>query len=165
MDWVLRPFRDPEFEKKREFLAKLPLFRGVKPRQFGALLRALYPRVYQKGEVLFQEGDIGRALFILESGKVEIYKAAPDGSHQTLAEMGAGDYFGEMALLEERPRLASAVALEETKILLLYKAKLESLYNDAPRPALAIMAHIAQLLSGRLRITTEKLMVKPPSPQ
>jgi CRP/FNR family transcriptional regulator, cyclic AMP receptor protein len=163
MDWVLRPFRDPEFEKKREFLAKLPLFRGVRSRQFGALLRALYPRTYQKGEVLFLEGDIGRALFILESGKVEVFKNGPDGAPQRIAEMGPGDYFGEMALLEERPRLASAVASEESQILLLYKAKLESLYSDAPRIALAIMAHIAQLLSGRLRTTTEKLMVRPVS--
>jgi len=158
MNLLARLVRDPDFDRKREFLAGLPLFRGIPNRDVGILFKALYPRVYHGGEILFLEGDIGRALFILESGKVELVKRDQDGRPQTLAVLGAGDYFGEMALLEERPRLASATALEETRVYMLYQSKLEALYVDAPKIALAIMVHLAQILSMRLRAATERLV-------
>jgi CRP-like cAMP-binding protein len=156
---LIRYFRDPEFKHKKEFLARLPLFRGVPNREVGIVFSALYHRTYEKGETLFLEGDIGRALFILESGSVELTKKGANGEPQLIATMGPGDYFGEMALLEQRPRLASAVAAERTAVYMLYKAKLDSLFSDAPRLSLAIMLHLAQLMSARLRSATERLVV------
>lgn len=151
-------FLDPEFERKREFLQRIPLFRGISRRQFGTLFKSLAARHYHRGEVLFNEGDIGRALFLLESGRIELTRLNSDGRPHRLATLSAGEYFGEMALLEERPRTATATALEEVRAYLLYKSELEKLLRRAPAIGAAIMAHLAQLLSARLRTS-----LNPPS--
>ncbi len=148
---------DPEFERRREFLQRVPLFRGLRRRQFGALFRALATRNYHRGETLFSEGDIGRALFLIESGRVELTRGG-----QRLAVLEAGDYFGEMALLEERPRTATATAVDETRACLLYKTELEQLLTSAPEIGAAIMAHLAQILSARLRAVMD--VPRPPEP-
>lgn len=142
---------DPEFRQKRQFLQRVPVFRGVPRRQMGILFKALAARNYHRGEVLFSEGDIGRALFILESGRVELTQQGPAGRSQRLALLEPGDYFGEMALIEERPRTATATALEEVRAYLLYKTELARLLHHAPVVAATILAHLVEILSARLR--------------
>jgi CRP-like cAMP-binding protein len=97
------------------------------------------------------EGDTGRALFILESGKVELSRTGPDGKARSLYTIQPGDFFGEMALLEQLPRTATATAMEKSQVLLLYRSKLESILSYHPRIGVQIMTHLAQLLSARLR--------------
>lgn len=146
---------DPEFDRKREFLQRIPIFRGIARRQFGTLFKALAVRNYHRGEVLFSEGDIGRALFLLETGRIELTRKNQDGRPGRLAVLVPGDYFGEMALLEERPRTATATAIEEVRAYLLYKSEIDKLLRHAPEIGAAIMTHLAQLLSARLRSTIE----------
>lgn len=139
-------FFNPQFAARRQFLRSLALFRDLSDRDIGLLSQALHARVYHSGEVLFEEGDIGRALFILESGKVDLVK-----DDVTIFSVKPGDFFGEMALLEQLPRTAKAVAAERSQLLLLYRSKLDSLLHAHPRIGVVIMAHLAQLLSARLR--------------
>ncbi|MCX5794687.1 MAG: cyclic nucleotide-binding domain-containing protein [Elusimicrobia bacterium] len=146
-----RIFRDPATSRKRAFLRSLDLFRDLRFGELGHLVQSLHSRTYHEGEVLFVEGDIGRALFILESGQVELTKAGPDGKPQKIYTIQPGEFFGEMALLEQLPRMATATALERSQIFLLYRSKLESLLNYHPRIGVQIMTHLAQLLSARLR--------------
>ncbi|MBI4349677.1 MAG: cyclic nucleotide-binding domain-containing protein [Elusimicrobia bacterium] len=153
-----RFFTDASFAKKKAFLKSLSLFQDLSGRELGHILAALHTRTYQEGEVLFIEGDIGRALFILESGRVELSKLDPQGRPQRLIVLGPGDFFGEMALLEQLPRSASAVALERSVIHLLEKPKLEGLLHSYPQIGVSIMRHIAQLLSARLRRTSQSLV-------
>src|SRR5947209_18063928 len=105
--WLKNFWFDPEFNRKRDFLQRIPLFHGISRREFGTLFQALVPRNYRAGEVLCSEGDIGRALFILESGQVEVSRKAPDGRAEPLAVLKSGDYFGETSLLNEQPRNAT----------------------------------------------------------
>ncbi len=139
-------FFDPQIQRKRQFLKSLALFRDLSDRDLGLLSQALHSRVYHSGEALFQEGDIGRALFILESGKVDLLKG-----DARIFQVKPGDFFGEMALLEQLPRTASAVAAERSQLFLLYRSKLDSLLHYHPRIGVVIMSHLAQLLSARLR--------------
>ena len=156
LDRVKAVLLDPEFERKREFLQRIPLFRGIPRRQFGSLFRALAVRNYHAGEVLFSEGDIGRALFILERGKVALTRKASAGKDRPLAVLEPGAYFGEMALLEERPRTATATAREEARAHLLYKTELDKILRGSPEIGAAVMTHLAQLLSARLRDALER---------
>jgi len=144
-------FSDPAFHRKRAFLKSLELFQGLGYQELGHLVQCLHGRTYREGEVLFVEGDIGRALFILETGRVELTKAGPGGPPQKIYSIQPGDFFGEMALLEQLPRTATATASERSHIFLLYRSKLESLLNHHPRIGASIMTHLAQLLSARLR--------------
>ena len=152
-----RFFIDTRFSKRREFLRSLILCRGLSDRELGYLIQSFHSRTYHEGEVLFLEGDIGRALFVIESGRVELSKLGPDGKPQRLAVLGPGTFFGEMALLEQMPRSASGVALEKSTLLLLYRSKLEAILHHHPRIGVSIMTHLARLLSARLRKTSQEL--------
>jgi CRP-like cAMP-binding protein len=146
-----RIFGDPASSRKRAFLKSLDLFKDLGFVELGHLVQNMHSRTYHEGEVLFMEGDIGRALFILESGKVELTKAGTDGQAQKIYDMRPGEFFGEMALLEQLPRTATATALERSEVFLLYRSKLQSILNYHPRIGVQIMTHLAQLLSARLR--------------
>lgn len=153
--WLKALLIDPEFNRKRKFLQRVSLFQGISRREFGHLFQALVLRSYAPGEILFHEGDVGRALFILESGHVEVARAAADGGARHLAVLNPGDYFGEMSLLDDRPRTATAAAMEPVRVHLLYKADLEKLVRTVPHIGAAIMTHLAVLLAARLRAVTE----------
>lgn len=144
-------FLDPQFSRKKSFLKSLVLFQDLGDRDLGVLAKALHSRTYHAGEVVFKEGDIGRALFILESGKVTLSRASGDGASQVIHTLQPGEFFGEMALLEQLPRTASAEAAERCQIMLLYKSRMEALLHGQPRIGVAVMSRLAQLLSARLR--------------
>ncbi|MFA6004199.1 MAG: cyclic nucleotide-binding domain-containing protein [Elusimicrobiota bacterium] len=148
-------FTDPNFERKRTFLKSLELFKDLSYTELGHLAQSMHIRTYHEGEVLFMEGDIGRALFILESGRIELYKKSADGSDRKAYTIAPGDFFGEMALLEQLPRTATAKAVEKSRVYLLYRSKLDSILNYHPRIGVGIMSHLAQLLSARLRRATD----------
>lgn len=149
-------FLDHGHKEKLEFLRRIPLFEGLKDRQLSHVLQHLYQKEYQAGESLFEEGDIGRALFILESGRVELTKKMPDGKSKSLAVAGPGSFFGEMALLEEMPRSASAAALEPSRLYLFYKSKLEAFLDRDSEAGVLFMSRLSQVLSSRLRAATGK---------
>lgn len=148
---IKRWFVDPQFSRKKEFLRSLEIFKDLHDRELGQLVQALHSRSYREGEVVFVEGDIGRALFVLESGQVELTRPGADGKPVVLYHLKPGDFFGEMALLESLPRTATATATEKSHLHLLYKSKLDSLLNGEPRIGVTIMSHLARLLSARLR--------------
>ena len=158
-------FVDKRFLEKREFLKSLSIFKGLSNRELGQLLQMFHSRTYRDGEPLFLEGDIGRALFIVESGRIELTKNGPDGRPQKLAELGPGSFFGEMALLEHLPRSASAVASADSALLLLYRSRLEDILDSCPHIGIAIMTHLARLLSARLRRASETLVASSGEPR
>src|ERR1700690_2631168 len=130
--WIQSVVFDPEFNRKRKFLQRISLFQGISRREFGHLFQALVSRAYAPGEILFHEGDVGRALFILETGHVEITRTTGKGDTDRVAVLNPGDYFGEMSLLDERPRTATAAAMEPVCAYLLYKTELEKLVKGVP---------------------------------
>lgn len=148
---------DPEITRRRESLRKISLFKNLKSSQMTHVLTMLYRRRYQEGEIVFQEGDIGRALVIVESGKVALTKKDKKGDSKTIAELGDGEFFGEMALLEEMPRSASAAASEPSTLFLLYKNSLDELITDRPDIGAPILSSLAALISSRLRGLSHKL--------
>lgn len=152
---------DPSFSRKKQFLRSLELFADLKSGEMGALVHALHARTYRPGEVVFVEGDIGRALFILESGKVELTRRGADGRAVVLYTLKPGEFFGEMALLESLPRSATATAVENTRLHLLYRTKLDALLQSEPRIGVSIMSHLARLLSARLRRVSGELSAFP----
>lgn len=156
-----RWFVDPQFSKKKQFLHSLELFSDLNGGEMGELVHSLHSRTYRPGEVVFVEGDIGRALFILESGKVELTRRGPDGKPLPLYTLKPGEFFGEMALLESLPRSATATAVETSRLHLLYRTKLDAMLSSHPRIGVTIMAHLARLLSARLRRATGELTTLP----
>ena len=124
-----RWFIDPQFSRKKQFLRSLDIFKDLRDGELGQLVQALHSRSYREGEVIFVEGDIGRALFVLETGAVELTHLGADGQPHVLYRLKPGDFFGDMSLLESLPRTATAKATEKTHLHLLYKSKLDALLS------------------------------------
>jgi len=109
-------------------------------------------RVYADGETIFREGDAGTHLYLVKSGMVHIRKEG-DLVATVVAELGEGEMFGESAIIEHRPRSATAIAAGKTELALYDRqAFLDALADD---PELALRAMAA--LTGRLRLTTQRL--------
>jgi hypothetical protein len=104
------------------------------------------------GAFLFREGDLGTEMFILQEGQVEILKTVNDIDEQ-LAVLEKGDFFGEMSLLEDLPRTASARALTDCKVIRINGATFDQMLRTKPEIAVRIM----RKLSRRLRQTDQML--------
>lgn len=98
-------------------LQKVEHFEGLPDADLAGIAAIVAGVSIQKGEVLFEEGEPGDAFYIVFKGAVEIVKARPDGTEEKLAVRRAGDGFGEMALLNDAPRSATARAHEDTELM------------------------------------------------
>lgn len=109
----------PDLDSKVDFLARVPLFRGLKQRQLESLAGSVVFRHYAAGETIVTQGKEGIGLFILVSGEAEAVRTRADGETVLLNTFGPTDFFGELALLDGGPHTASVVAKEETECLAL----------------------------------------------
>ena len=97
-----------------EVLSKVWLFAGLDAKHLEKLASFTFTKEFALGESIVEEGRTANGLYIITSGRVEIVKAANTDKQKRLATLGAGEFFGEMGLLEEQPRSATARALEPT---------------------------------------------------
>lgn len=129
------------------FLAQVPLFRGAPARALEIAAQALQPRTFAADTVFFQEGDKGEVLYVLASGMVKLFKIDLEGHEKTLAILKPPEFFGEMALLGQQGRSATALSIRETLVYLLFKDDFQRLLKDFP----SISLNVANTLSQRLR--------------
>lgn len=108
-------------------------------------------------EAVFSEGDEGHDLFIIRSGRIRISKAISISVDRTLATLGSGGVFGELAMVGEGTRSASAVAVEPSRLLVLSREGFESLVDNEPVLGLKVMGRFSAMLADRLRLTTQLL--------
>ena len=149
-------FLDKEAKKQVNFLKKLYLFEGLSDRAMFKIMGIMYAKEYPANEIIFSEKDIGRAVFIIKSGEVEITKSSKDTNKNiVLSKLSAGDFFGEMALLEEEPRSATARTTKNSELLFMYKVRFDALLEHYPRGAAKVVHNLAKMLSKRLRHTSE----------
>lgn len=155
---ILRKFfRDERHWEEISFFKTVPLFHRLGSRQLARLILAMQKRTYRTGEVLFTEGQIGKAVFVVRSGKVEITRKLSNGKTRKLAQVETGQMFGEMALLEHMPREATATTVEDSEIYLLYTSTLEALIQKRPTLGVVLMQNMAVLLSSHLRRANREL--------
>jgi CRP-like cAMP-binding protein len=109
-------------------------------------------RVFSAGTTLFEEGDAGEEAFIVEYGRVRVFKTVK-GQRVVLGEVGPGGIFGEMALIDDQPRMASAVADEETACVVIGKQRLGEQLALAPRGVRVIVG----ALLGNIRLMGAEL--------
>jgi len=141
---------DPEQRRRLQLLAEVPLFAGLNRRHLGKLLVKVFEKEYRAGEIIFREGDPGKALFIVLDGKVSIARGA-DGSEKPLALLGPGAYFGELALIDDQPRFAGARADEDSLLLILYKSHFDDLIEGQKALAIKVMENLLKTLAGYVR--------------
>jgi MFS superfamily sulfate permease-like transporter len=138
-------------------LGEFPLFADLSPAELDDVGARLARRTYAAGDALFREGDPGDRLCLLAHGAVEISIRGADGSRVRLVTMAEGSLFGEAALLDGRPRSASATAVEATIVYELSRVALDSLAERTPAIAIRIVTNLARIMSTRMRETNEIL--------
>jgi CRP-like cAMP-binding protein len=145
-----------------DLLAKVPLFSRLSKKSLKQLAAVCVPRNYPANTVMMREGATGLGLFLITSGSVEIFKG--DGNERvSLATVGPGDLLGEMALIDEQPRSASAVSLQPTECLLitrdgfrtLVKKDLEIVWALVPELVERIREQQGKILAAKSTQRTE----------
>ena len=155
-------FRKQEQEAPNIYtvLTRIPIFKDLNKKELRAIERILHRRTYKKDEVLFNEGDPGVGMYIIEHGRVNINIGKDD---KLVASLSNGEFFGELALLSETPRTANATASIPTKMLGFFQSDLFGLTETNPRLGNKILFRIAQMIGDRLRfanIENQQLKVK-----
>ena len=101
---------------------------------------------FHPGEYIFFEDDLDKNFYMIDEGLIEIFTKDPDGKRVSLAQLGPGDCFGEMALLVNAPRTASAQALRFSKVLVISDEKYKELLAELPEWAQGLIRTLSQRL-------------------
>ena len=133
-------------ERTTQLLSRTRLFAGVDAEGLARIADRITEVDVPAARVIARQGEIGTGFFIIASGSVRVIR---DG--ETLAELGPGNFFGELSVLDGKPRNAQVVSKEPTTCLALATWDFEAVVRDQPTVALAILRELA----GRLRETTE----------
>lgn len=135
------------------YLEKVDLFAGLDPANLAGLARSAHLRTFPAGAIVVNEGDDGHSLFVVQSGSLKVYLMDENGREMTLSLLGPGDYFGELALLDEAPRSASVMALQRSELLQISRPSFLALVDDNP----AWVRILLRNLVGRVRSLTENV--------
>jgi len=140
-------------EPNEQLIAQVPLLARLSTEDIRALAARGRTRRHEAGAVIFREGDPGDSLHTVIEGSVRIAVASAAGDEATLAMLGPGDCFGELALLDGRPRSAGAVAASPARTLVVSRDAFVEWLRERPAAALALL----ETLSLRLRETDQSL--------
>jgi len=135
------------------FLATVPLFKSLDAEERERFAEFVREKTYPKGSVILFENDPGDALFVVRSGRVKVVLLAEDGREVILSLLGAGEYFGELSLIDDQPRSAHVIAMEESTLLVLRREDFRRRVDASPGVAWVLL----QVLSRRLRRADEKI--------
>lgn len=133
-------------ERTTQLLSETRLFAGVDPDGLQGIADRITELDVPTGRVIARQGEIGTGFFIITSGLVRVIR---DG--EVIAELGPGEFFGELSVLDGLPRLAQVVSVEATTCLALATWDFEAVVREQPSVALAILRELA----GRLRELTD----------
>lgn len=132
-------------------IRNVPIFEQLSKKEIAAVEKLVHTRTYETNETIFSEKDPGGGMYIVMEGNVSIVKNQGGSHEQKLATLEHGDFFGEIALLDESPRTATAVSVGDSKILGFYRTDLYELVERRPKLAVKIIVNLARVVSERLR--------------
>lgn len=139
------------------------LFQDLSDRELKFLESVVHVRRYHPGEPIFQQGEVGIGMYLIISGKIEIYvkDSSVDSSASRdifITQLSLGDFFGELSLVEESGRrTASAVSREASVLIGFFKPDLNEILTRQPDMGIKILFRLAEVLGKRLKETTEKV--------
>jgi len=140
-------------DRSLAFLGRVPLFKSLNQQQLQNLAELTITRTFSRGSVIIVAEDEGDAFFIIRKGRVKVNLLHGDGREVILSILGKGEVFGELALLDGRPRSANVITLEETELITLRRTEFLQLINNEP----AIIMGLLDELAARLRKTDHQI--------
>jgi CRP/FNR family transcriptional regulator, cyclic AMP receptor protein len=134
-------------------LRQIPLFSQLREGDLSQIAQAARERSYPKNSVIVFEDDPGDALYMVISGQVKVVLTAEDGREVILSVRDRGDFFGEMGLIDDEPRSAHVIAMEDSRLLVLRREDFQRCLAEIPEIAIGLL----RALVGRLRQADEKI--------
>jgi CRP-like cAMP-binding protein len=142
----------------KDRLKEIKLFKELSDEEIGKVTSVLEEAIYKKGDCVWQEGAPEQGLQIIDYGKVRITRKTREGHRQVLAVLKENNFFGELSLLDGRSHSASAEAMEDTKVFILHRSKMEKLLQESPPTAYNILRVMTIEICELLRQMNEKFM-------
>jgi CRP/FNR family cyclic AMP-dependent transcriptional regulator len=136
-----------------DFLATIPLFSGLPEEELERFAELTRERAYPKGSVILFQDDPGDSLFVLRNGRVKVVLIGEDGREVILGVLEPGAHFGELALIDDQPRSAHVIAMEDAQLLVLRREDFKRRVEANPTVAWALLTE----LSRRLRRADVKI--------
>lgn len=134
-------------------LRTVNLFSDLKESELETISRILYVHSYHRGQLIFQEGESGDSLFVVLKGRVKVCLYDEEGREYVLDVIGKDGFFGELALIDDLPRSANAIAMETSDLLVVRRSDFVKLLMENP----SISVNILRVLAGRLRVADERI--------
>lgn len=136
-----------------DFLSTVPLFKSLGQAEVANFAQLAREKSYPRGSVILFEDDPGDSLFVVREGRVKVVLVAEDGREVILGILGVGEHFGELALIDDQPRSAHVVAMEDSTLLVLRREDFRRRVEQSPQVAWALLIE----LSRRLRRADDKI--------
>jgi CRP-like cAMP-binding protein len=150
-------FKKDKQKELKNILKEVPLFQSLSCKELGLLIKIMHLRNFSKEEIVFKEKEPGAGMYIIISGQIKIFYKSLLGKEEELTLLDKGDFFGELALLDESPRSATAKAVENTELLSFFRADLIELIKKQPVLASKILFELAKITGIRLREANKDL--------
>ncbi|MBI3580273.1 MAG: cyclic nucleotide-binding domain-containing protein [Ignavibacteriales bacterium] len=138
-------------------LSKVPAFANLSARELKEVAAIVHKREYQPAESVFFQGDPGLGMYIIQEGEISITIAEKDGGEKELAVLSEGDFFGELALLDESPRSATAICRTKCSLIGFFRPDLFQLIEKKTNLGIKIVLKLAEIVAERLRKTDREL--------
>jgi len=136
-------------KNEKERLSESSLFEDIPKEKLDEITRALEDKVVPAHTIIFRQGDPGDAFYIINSGKVRVFRKEADGVETDLSQLGPGESFGEMALFTREARSANVEAIEETHLTVLRKDQFDRVLKDYPQVSLTFIKQMSKRLRRR----------------
>lgn len=150
-------FKSPtDTDDLEEILMNIPIFSSLSKRDIHSLFSIIHSRSYIANEYIFYQGDPGIGLYIIKEGGVRIERKFDSPSPMQLAKFKAGDFFGELALVDDEKRSASAIADTDAKLAVIFKPDLDDYISRFPKKGVKILQGISHVIAVRLRQLNEE---------
>ncbi len=146
-----------------ELLAQVGLFADLTTAELVGLASLMRPRPYAKDEVIYLRGDPGTAFYVIASGKVKIALTSPDGKELILRRLAPGGFHGELALLDDEPRSADAVATESSVLLVLQRDAFRQFLAEHPDIATKLLGTVSQYLRRNAELIQDATFLDVPA--
>lgn len=144
-------------------LRQVDLFAGLTAAQLISIAGLMRPRRYAKDEVIYLRGDPGTAFYVIASGRVKIILTSPDGKELILRRFGPGDFHGELALLDDQPRSADAVATEPSVLLVLHRDAFRQFLAEQPTAATKLLTTVSHYLRRNAELIQDATFLDVPA--
>ncbi len=144
-------FKTPtEKSELEEVLLSMPPFKNLNNKNIKLLMKVLHNRIYAANEYVFFQGDPGIGLYLIIRGEILITEEM-NGERFDLSLLTRGDFFGELALLDDEKRSASAIALKDSQLAVIFKPDLDEFVETHSKDGIKILRGLSQIVATRLR--------------